>query len=299
MISLITVNYNNVKVTCELIDSLQSFDKNAFELIVVDNASKEDASIILEKYPWVKFICSEKNLGFAGGNNLGVMNAQGDYLFFINNDTEFRENILLKLKSILEQDKSIGVVCPVLKYYDAPNKIQYAGFTKINPLTGRSELITTLSAENIVPTCYAHGAAMMMPRHVFNQVGPMPENYFVYYEELDWSAQIANKGYQLVVDSSSVLFHKESQTIGKLNEMKSYFMARNRLLFMRRNSTRISLAFFWIYFLLVATPKQLLNFLFSKQWKNAIAHMAGVYWNIIHSKKSQILGYRFNTLTSL
>lgn len=299
MISLITVNYNNVKVTCELIDSLQSFDKNAFELIVVDNASKEDASVIIKKYPWVKFIRSEKNLGFAGGNNLGVMHAQGDYLFFINNDTEFKENILLKLKSILEQDKSIGVVCPVLKYHDAQNKIQFAGFTKINPLTGRSELITTLSAEKIVPTSYAHGAAMMMPRHVFNQVGPMPENYFVYYEELDWSAQIANKGYQLVVDSSSVLFHKESQTIGKLNEMKSYFMARNRLLFMRRNSTRISLAFFWTYFLLVATPKQLLDCLFAKQWKNAIAHLAGVYWNIVHSKKSQILGYKFNTLTSL
>jgi GT2 family glycosyltransferase len=299
MISLITVNYNNVKVTCELIESLQSFDKSAFELIVVDNASKENASIIIKKFPWVKFVRSEKNLGFAGGNNLGVTHAHGDYLFFINNDTEFKENILFKLRNILAQDKSIGVVCPVLKYYDAPSKIQFAGFTKINRFTGRNELITTVSQKKIITTSYAHGAAMMMPRYVFNQVGPMPENYFVYYEELDWSAQIANKGYQLVVDSSCVLFHKESQTIGKLNEMKSYFMARNRLLFMRRNSTRISLSLFWIYFLLVSTPKKLVSYFLAKQWKNAMAHLAGIHWNIIHSRNSQKLGYKFNTLTSL
>jgi hypothetical protein len=90
-----------------------------------------------------------------------------------------------------------------------------------------------------------------------------------------------------------------AQTIGKLNEMKSYFMARNRLLFMRRNSTRTSLFLFWIYFLLVATPKKLVSYFLAKQWKNAMAHVAGVHWNIIHSRNSQNLGYKFNTLTSL
>ena len=86
IVSIITINYNGLKDTCELIDSLPLEDKS-IEVIVVDNASKEDeATIIANRYPQVKVIRSEQNLGFAGGNNLGIKAAQGKYLFFINND---------------------------------------------------------------------------------------------------------------------------------------------------------------------------------------------------------------------
>ena len=90
-ISIITVNYNGLKDTCELIDSIP-FDEYSLEVIVVDNASNEDeASIIQTRYPKVKVTRSDKNLGFAGGNNLGIKKAKGKYLFFINNDTYFKD----------------------------------------------------------------------------------------------------------------------------------------------------------------------------------------------------------------
>ena len=89
-LSIITINYNGLEDTCELIESLPLEDKS-IEVIVVDNASKEnEATIIANRYPQVKVIRSEKNLGFAGGNNLGIKAALGRYLFFINNDTILR-----------------------------------------------------------------------------------------------------------------------------------------------------------------------------------------------------------------
>ena len=89
-VSIITINYNGLKDTCELIESIP-FNEN-LEVIVVDNASQnQEADIISQKFPHVKVIRSEKNLGFAGGNNLGIKAAQGRYLFLVNNDTIFKD----------------------------------------------------------------------------------------------------------------------------------------------------------------------------------------------------------------
>ena len=86
-LSIITINYNGLKDTCELIGTLPLEDKS-IEVIVVDNASTQDeATIIEERYPQIKVIRSKENIGFAGGNNLGIKAAQGKYLFFLNNDT--------------------------------------------------------------------------------------------------------------------------------------------------------------------------------------------------------------------
>ena len=89
-LSIITINYNGLKDTCELLETLPLED-NSLEVIVVDNASKEnEASIIEQRYPMVKVIRSPQNLGFAGGNNLGIKAAHGRYMFFLNNDTVLR-----------------------------------------------------------------------------------------------------------------------------------------------------------------------------------------------------------------
>ena len=101
LISIITVNFNQAKVTCELLASLRNITYKNVEIIVVDNASKEDASIIKKQYPEVTLINSNSNLGFAGGNNLGLKSAQGKYILFINNDvevsTDFLEPLFQKL----------------------------------------------------------------------------------------------------------------------------------------------------------------------------------------------------------
>ncbi len=297
MVSIITINYNNARLTCDMLESLQRLNIPELEVIVVDNGSLESAQPIADEHPWARLVCSDVNLGFAGGNNLGVKHARGDYYFFVNNDTEFREDIVTTLRSRLEADAELGLICPVLHFFDQPNKVQYAGFTAISPLTGRNRCITTVSTRHgLVTTQYAHGAAMMMPKRVFQVVGAMPENYFVYYEEMDWSEMVRRAGYRIAVDRSVTLHHKESQTVARFNEMKSYLMTRNRLLFMRRNVRPFQLMIFWLFYLLVATPKQLWIYWRSRQWNNIHAHIAGILWNFHSSANALTIGYKFNHL---
>ena len=114
-LSIITINYNGLKDTCELIDSIP-FD-SSMEVIVVDNASSQDeASAIHKRYPQVKVIRSEKNLGFAGGNNFGIKEAKGQFIYLVNNDTIFKEFNCQPLIDRLESSPQIGIVCPKIRF---------------------------------------------------------------------------------------------------------------------------------------------------------------------------------------
>jgi len=246
-ISIITINYNGLKDTCELLDTLPLEDES-IEVIVVDNASKEDeATQIEQRYPQVKVIRSNENLGFAGGNNLGIQAAQGKYLFFLNNDTLLRckkEDVRCKmfqpLIDRLESSPKIGMVSPKIRFSWGTNPIQYAGYTPLSKITLRNTAIGCGEADNGQydtphPTPYAHGAAMMVKREVIDKAGLMPECYFLYYEELDWSMMIRRAGYDIWYEPACTIYHKESQATGQNSPLKSYYMARNRLLFAKRN----------------------------------------------------------------
>ena len=129
IISIITINYNGLKNTCELMDTLP-LDDTSIEVIVVDNASQQDeATVIEQRFPQVKVIRSSENLGFAGGNNLGIKAASGTYLYFINNDTLLslqkvsatkpKHGLSAELRCLverLESDPKIGMVCPKIRF---------------------------------------------------------------------------------------------------------------------------------------------------------------------------------------
>ena len=112
-VSVITVNFNQPQVTEELLHSIKGLYSN-LELIVIDNGSKVNPIPAWEtKYPAIKFIRSDKNLGFAGGNNLGIKQATGDYLFLVNNDTEFTAGLVEKLVEVMDSNPKIGMVSKI------------------------------------------------------------------------------------------------------------------------------------------------------------------------------------------
>lgn len=298
-VSIITVDYNHPEVTLQLLASLENIGLHTqTEVIVVDNGSQVNAGPAFEeRYPWVKFIRSEKNLGFAGGNNLGIQQASGDYFFFINNDTELKEDIISPMLDMLDTNPDIGLLCPEIRYFDQPDVVQYSGFTPVNPLTGRNRCLTeTQQQKGWFDTSFPHGAAMMIPRKVVEQVGPMPELFFLYYEEHDWAEMIRRAGYKIAVTAEAKIYHKESKSVSRIGELKMYFMTRNRLLFMRRNYPGLSLIVFWFYFLLLALPKNILELIFHRDWKNIRAFFAAVGWNISSPVNSDRLGYKFDYL---
>ena len=134
-------------------------------------------------YPHVKVIKSEKNLGFAGGNNLGIKAAQGKYLFFINNDTIFKDFNVQVLIDRLESSPAIGVVCPKIRFAWGNNPIQFTGYTPLSKITVRNQSIgfgeeDQGQYDSPHPTPYAHGAAMLIKREAINKTGLMPDCFF-------------------------------------------------------------------------------------------------------------------------
>ena len=238
-LSIITINYNGLNDTCALIESIPFNDK--MEVIVVDNASEnQEAEQISSRFPDVKVIKSDKNLGFAGGNNLGIKASKGKYLFLINNDTYFEDFNLQALIDRLNSDPNIGIVCPKIKFAWTPQHIQFAGYTPLSNITIRNQAIGFGEEdhgqyETAHTTPYAHGAAMLIKREAIEKVGLMPECYFLYYEELGWSMMFTRAGYQIWYEPKCTIFHKESQATGQNSPLRTYYITRNRLRLVKRN----------------------------------------------------------------
>ena len=281
--SIITINYNGQKDTCELIDSLPLEDKS-IEVIVVDNASREDeVAIIANSYPQVKVIRSEQNLGFAGGNNLGIKAAQGKYLFFINNDVILKPQTsdIRHLISRLETDDKIGMVCPKIRFAWGDKPIQFAGYTPLSHYTMRNCSIGFGESDRgqydtAHPTPYAHGAAMMVKREAIEKVGLMPECYFLYYEELDWSMMFTRAGYAIWYEPACTIYHKESQTTGQNSPLKTYYLTRNRLLFVKRNIKGLRRYITYTYLLLVVALRDICRYILHRQFDLASATKKGI-----------------------
>lgn len=284
ILSIITINYNGLKDTCELIDTLPLEDKT-IEVIVVDNASNQDeATLIEQRYPQVKVIRSTGNLGFAGGNNLGIQAAQGKYLFFINNDTILKHQTsdISHLINRLESSPKIGVVCPKIRFSWGDNPIQFAGYTPLSKITLRNQSIGCGETDNgqydtAHPTAYAHGAAMMVKREVFDKAGLMPECYFLYYEELDWSMMIRRAGYDIWYEPACTIFHKESQTTGQNSPLRTYYMTRNRLLFAKRNINSPKMYLTYLYLIGIVALRDIIKSLFHRRPDLAHATLKGLY----------------------
>ena len=282
LLSIITINYNGLKDTCELIDTLP-LNNETIEVIVVDNASTQDEATELEKrYPLIIVIRSDKNLGFAGGNNLGIQAAHGKYLFFLNNDTILTQPSTLSLLiTRLESSDQIGMVCPKIRFTWGKQPIQYAGYTPLSKITLRNNSIGFGEQDNGQydtphPTPYAHGAAMMVKREVIEKVGMMPNCYFLYYEELDWSMMIRRAGYDIWYEPACTIFHKESQTTGQQSPLKAYYITRNRLLFAQRNINGGKKYLTYLYLIGIVSVRDILKYLCKGHINMAKAVMKGI-----------------------
>jgi len=286
LVSIISINYDQPAVTCEMLASLRQLTYPNYEVIVVDNASPtRDPAPIKAQFPEVQLIRSAKNLGFAGGNNLGLRAARGKYVLFLNNDTEVEPGLLEPLVQLFETNARAGIASPKIRYYHAEPLIQYAGCLGISPWTGRGRTIGSREADHgqydaSRRTWLAHGSAMMLPLAVIRQVGLMPEQYFLYYEEHDWCQMVLRAGYECHYVGRTTVHHKESVSIGRASVLQTHYMFRNRLLFMRRN---LRGGQFWVsalYFLLLAVPRHTLRFALSRRADHLRAMWRGLGWHL-------------------
>ena len=263
-VAIVSVNFNQTDLTAEMLASLKRAGLHDWcEVWVVDNSSREDGSAVLaQAYPWVRTIRSERNLGFAGGNNLAIRRTEADYVFLLNNDALLDPGVVEGLLARFRENPRLGALSPVI--YDYPQTgpaptIQYAGATAVSAVTGRNTTLhrgapAGVQGGGVRPVAYAHGAAMMVSRAALDTVGTLEEGFFLYYEELDWCDRIRAAGFEIMLDADRAIWHRESVSTGVDSAFKTYWINRSRILYMRRNKSATQSWLFRGFYLIGVLP---------------------------------------------
>lgn len=252
-VAVILVNWNGWRDTARCLQALGELDYADFFTVVVDNASSDgSAEELRSRFPGVTLLQSERNLGFAGGNNLGIRHAleEGfDYCWLLNNDTVPEPGALAALVARMEEDPGVGICGSRLVYEERRNTLQALGGGTYHPWLGVTRSLgegedAGLKVDRAAveqQLDYVAGASMLVSRDFLETVGMMREDYFLYYEEMDW-AERARGRYRLGFAPDSVVYHREGASIGGgsadpagRSRLADYFQVRNRLRFTRRH----------------------------------------------------------------
>jgi GT2 family glycosyltransferase len=287
LVSIILVNYRQAEATADCLRACQALTYPHTELIVVDNGALDDPSPRWRAVaPGLKVLPSPQNLGFAKANNLGLAHARGEFVLFLNNDTLPAPGLLEPLVEALQTAPELGGVSPVILKAQPEGQIQFAGYTHIHPLTGRNRIrfehqpYAKVAEKAPYETAYLHGAAMLLRQEAIAKAGYMPEGFFLYYEEIEWSVRLKQAGYAFKVVPQAQVIHHGSLSVGAGSVVKTYYYQRNRILFMRRNHRGWSLAGFALYYLLIAMPWQVIRLLWQRRGDHLRAYLRALIWHL-------------------
>ncbi len=243
MLSIIIINYNTWQLTAELCRNiLRLNDGIAKEILVVDNDSKGYPPEFYSTTEGVTLLPTGKNLGFAGGINFGVSKAQHEYICVLNSDIFLDENkdffgpLIARLK-----DEKVGLISPKIIYKE-DSTIQFAGFYPIHKITGRGfargyHQKDKGQYDTAEPTSRAHGAAMLFKKSIWEKLGGIKEDYFLYYEEMDFSEKVKKLGYEIWYEPASTALHFGSYSIAENATPKLYYIFRNRIWYLKENTS--------------------------------------------------------------
>ncbi|MFP7421403.1 glycosyltransferase family 2 protein [Streptococcus ruminicola] len=249
-VGIILVNYNGAKDTIECLNSLKNIYYSNKCVYIVDNNSNEEDVKYLENnvdYFDVKIIKLKENLGFSGGNNLGIKKAMADgceVIGLLNNDTTVEVDFLNQLVVKLFSDEKIGAVVPQVRDYYNEGIVSYGG-GEINYLKG-SVFIEGINryedSINNTERCvtFGHGCCLFIKSEVISKVGLLPEEYFLYFEDADYSIQLTKSGYKILYCPESIIYHKESVSTKKGSDNFQYYFTRNRFYFIKKNFKTLS-----------------------------------------------------------
>ncbi|MCK5475868.1 MAG: glycosyltransferase family 2 protein [Candidatus Pacebacteria bacterium] len=277
---IILLNWNGKEDTLECLKSFEKIKYNNYEVIVVDNGSEDDSvSKIRKYYPKINIIENKKNLGFAGGNNVGIEYAIdncADYVLLINNDTIVEEDFLTELVKVGESDEKIGLLGSKIYFHSEKKRIWTAG-GKVNWLKNKGthiglDEIDVGQYDRIREVGYLTGCCLLIKREVIEKIGGLEESYFLYYEDTDFSLRAQNIGYKCVYVPESKIYHKISRSIKPGSANYIYYHVRNGLVMARRSgSILVKLALY--PYCLILFLKQVIKIIFipkKRPWAKAV-----------------------------
>jgi GT2 family glycosyltransferase len=246
-LSIIIPHYNGIDILRNCLSTLYASTFNDFEVIIVDNGSSDGSqNFIKEEFPETRLIESKKNLGYAGGCNLGYENSTGEFILFYNNDTEIDRFALEFLIKKMESDKKIAAVQPkLLSFYNKENfdysgacggEMDFLGY----PFT-RGRIFDDIEKdfgqydEKSDEIFWASGTAMLIRKSALLDKECFDPNFFAHMEEIDLSWRLQRNNFKVVIEPKAVVFHLSGFTLSKSNPMKTYYNHRNNLLMLFKN----------------------------------------------------------------
>lgn len=248
MISIYTIilNYNNFDDTLECVESLYNIKNNIDiynRIIIVDNASTDGSGDRLKQLykGKVVFLQADKNIGYAAGNNLGIKYAlenNADYICILNNDTVVKMNFIEPCIKYISSHEKVGFLSPVIEEYRT-EKVQSTGgdiifekgmVTLNNNGMDRNKLPSEIECD------YIGGACLLFKSSIIDEIGYIPECYFLFFEETEWCWRAKKAGLHNVCLANTYIKHKGSASINAISGLHSYLMERNRIVFLKRNT---------------------------------------------------------------
>lgn len=258
-VSVVIPNYNGEKYIRTCLESLRKQSYSDFETIIIDNASKDSSLDIIEReYPEFRLIKESTNLGFSPAVNIGIREANGEYVVLLNNDTEAEEDWLLELVKCIEKDRSIFSCCSRMMRYDNRSIIDDAGdgYTILGWAYKRGDGKTAERYNRSQKVFSSCGGAVIYRKSVFNEIGSFDEDFFAYMEDVDVSYRAKIYGYENIYCSSAVIYHIGSATSGsKYNAFKVKLAARNNIYVPYKNMPVLQLLINLVFLVLGALIK--------------------------------------------
>lgn len=311
---IIIINFNGWPDTKECLESLNRVAYDNFEVVLIDNASKEDYGLRTGDYGFkIHEIRNQENLGFAGANNQGIKLAldpstdstsslqagsgqEADYILLLNNDSVVEPDFLTKLVQVAEEDDTAGIFGPLIYFYGdtplaiSPKLIWSAGGKITNNFT-RGELIAYQEkdeGEYVVPeqVDYISGTCLLIKTEVIKKIGLLSEDYFLYYEDNDWCLRAQRANWRSIVVPVAKIYHKASRSTKEFSYPYIYYHSRNGLMFGERFGDKpiVYALSIWIFL------KQIIKLLsgYKRNWAQPV--LRGV-WDFWTGKKGKLEGY--------
>jgi GT2 family glycosyltransferase len=218
-VAIVILTWNGLGDAIECLDSLRKITYPNYEVVVVDNASTgDDVRVLREKFGnYIHIIQNDKNYGFAKGNNIGLRYAlarDSAYVLLLNDDTVVAPDFLNEMVQVAECDRKIGIVCPMIYWYDEPQEIWYGKIMKVDLYRGICiEKPIKSQDESVITSGFATGAAMLIKRETTEKIGLLPEDYFFGVEDFDYSIHTLKAGFTIAIAARAWVWHKGSKSI--------------------------------------------------------------------------------------
>lgn len=278
---IIILNYNGKKWLKNCLSSLYSTDYLGFEIVVVDNnstdSSFEEARLAFPKASYIK---NEENIGYAAGNNIAIryaLDRGAEYLLLLNFDTLVKKDFLKKLVDICQKDKQIGLASPLIYFKDTKD-IWFSGGS-LKWFFMKAVHQRKLRREKFWETQFLSGCAMLIKKEVIRKIGFLDEDYFLYWEDADFSFRAKKAGFKAVVVRDSIVWHYEDSKVS--NKNKIYWLVISGLIFFKKNSP----LFLRPWLALYVAVRKAKNWKDRKWGKNETAEAVGrAYKDFNHAK---------------